>query len=466
MTQPLIHTLPAEFTTRISSRLGNQAGNFFESLLEAAPTAIRINPRKWQEEIKLESVPWSKFGFYLTERPSFTLDPLFHGGAYYVQEPSSMLLETAFSAIPRNQPRLILDLCGAPGGKSTHLLTLMGSDDLLISNEVIRSRAAILQENIQKWGYNNVVVTNSDPRAFAQMGPLFDCVVVDAPCSGEGLFRKDSASIAEWSVDNTKHCVLRQRRILSDAWEALRPGGYLIYSTCTYNEAENEENLDWLANERDAHSIQINLLSEWNIESINRQHISACQVYPHKTRGEGFFIGVVQKKETGQVPKWTRTASKKWKIAESAKVRKIEPYIRKEAETLFFQKDDIICGFPERWSGIIPMLDNYLSILQPGLPVALEKGSEFTPHPALAGGDLFLRGSLSEIEVPLESALKFLKREKLTFESAPKGWLLITFRNTPLGWVKNIGNRSNNYYPKERHIRMGIEQIPKPWYLR
>ncbi len=465
MIQPSETFLPPEFIARITNRLGGSAIRFFESLQEEPPIAIRINPLKWKHPIQLEKVPWSSDGYYLQQRPSFTLDPLFHGGAYYVQEPSSMLLEAAFSAVRSNQPMLILDLCGAPGGKSTHLLSLASPDDLVVSNEVIRSRASILQENIQKWGYSNTVVTNSDPRAFAKFGAHFDVVVVDAPCSGEGLFRKDKGSIAEWSTDNTRLCAARQKRIVADAWEALKPGGFLIYSTCTYNEAENEENLHWLVHENNAVSVEIPIDPAWNIETIRRNNVTGYQVFPHKARGEGFFIGVVSKPGTAANPKWPSSNSARWKGVAPSLAAKLQHYFSATKTAQFIQKEETSFYFPVRWMAILPTFDRHFSILQAGIAVSIEKGNDFYPHPALAYANDYKRGSLPEIDLSLEAAIKFFKRENLIFPEAPRGWLLTTYQNTPLGWVKNLGNRSNNYFPKERHIRMEPQTIPEPWYL-
>ncbi len=466
MNRPSENSLPIEFKERITDRLGLSANRFFESLLEEPPVAIRINPLKWKHPIKLEKIPWSSNGYYLQQRPSFTLDPLFHGGAYYVQEPSSMLLEAAFSAVKTEQPIMVLDLCGAPGGKSTHLLSLMGPDDLLVTNEVIRSRASILQENIQKWGYGNAVVTNSDPRAFAKFGAHFDVVIVDAPCSGEGLFRKDMGSISEWSIDNTRLCSARQKRIIADAWEALKPGGFLIYSTCTYNEAENEQNLHWLVQEKNATPVELPMHPHWNIDPIRHHDVIGYQVFPHKVRGEGFFIGVVSKPGTASDPKWPKSNSERWKGVAPKVADELRHYFLEAGMAQFIQKEEVSYYFPTRWLSLLPTFDRHFSILQAGIPVSMEKGTDFFPHPALAYANQYRRGSLPECELSLEASIKFLKRENLSFPLAPKGWLLSTYQSIPLGWVKNLGNRANNYFPKDRHIRMEAQNIPEPWYLQ
>ena len=241
--------LPELFRSRTTESLGtSEAERLFAALDNGeSPVSIRFNPYKIGSQPEGRQVPWCRYGYYLDERPQFTLDPAFHGGAYYVQEASSMFLEAIFRQIfePDAAPR-ILDLCAAPGGKTTLLSTLAGAEGLVVANEVIRQRASVLAANAVKWGIGNIVVTNNDPAHFAPFEHYFDLIAVDAPCSGEGMFRKDPAARTEWSEQGVKLCAARQRRILSDIWGSLRPGGILIYSTCTFNAAENEENIAWL----------------------------------------------------------------------------------------------------------------------------------------------------------------------------------------------------------------------------
>ncbi|HWA34598.1 MAG TPA: RsmB/NOP family class I SAM-dependent RNA methyltransferase, partial [Cyclobacteriaceae bacterium] len=277
--------------------LGDHFRDFLSALEESPPVSIRINPAKIADHPG-KQVPWSTFGRYLPERPAFTLDPWLHGGAYYVQEASSMFLEHALrQSVNLNQSVNILDLCAAPGGKSTHLLSLMSKDSLLVSNEVIRSRAGILAENIQKWGNPNVIVTSNDPAHFRRLTGFFDAIILDAPCSGEGLFRKDPAALSQWSSKNVELCELRQRRILHDVWAALKPGGTIIYSTCTYNEHENIGNMQWIKKEFDPDFIELKIPASWKIETLMREGAVGYQLYPHNVNGEGFFLSVIKKKE-------------------------------------------------------------------------------------------------------------------------------------------------------------------------
>ena len=273
-------------------------------------TSIRINHRKIINNqysilnIQSGKVPWNSNGYYLSARPSFTSDPVFHAGAYYVQEASSMLLEQAVrQSIDLTTPQVALDLCAAPGGKSTHLLSRLSDDSLLIANEVIRSRASVLMENIEKWGRDNVIVTNNDPADFGRLEEFFDLVLVDAPCSGEGLFRKEPEAMHEWSMKNVNLCALRQRRIISDIWLSLKPGGILIYSTCTYNDQENIGNLAWLAGQHDLTFETLMLDPAWGVTVVNQGLAIGYQCFPNKVTGEGFFFSVIRKSGAHQKKK-------------------------------------------------------------------------------------------------------------------------------------------------------------------
>src|SRR6188768_373327 len=262
---------------------------------EERVTSIRMNPFKLSAASKVlpfgedlgGAVPWTDNGYYLETRPSFTFDPLFHAGCYYVQEPSSMFLEQALKqTVDLSQPLKVLDLCAAPGGKSTHLLSLISKESLLVSNEVIRSRANILTDNIMKWGRSNVIVTSNDPRDFQRLENYFDVIVVDAPCSGSGLFRRDHEAIEEWSVQNVALCSQRQQRILADVLPSLKNGGVLIYSTCSYSKEEDELICEWLKNELSIENCQLSIDNGWNIV----QSKVGYRFWPDKVKGEGFFI--------------------------------------------------------------------------------------------------------------------------------------------------------------------------------
>ncbi|MFQ3579194.1 MAG: RsmB/NOP family class I SAM-dependent RNA methyltransferase, partial [Bacteroidales bacterium] len=237
-----ISDLPQAFWNEINEITDNKQAIFEESLTMPSPVSIRKNPIKLHDLPTGRPIPWCKNGFYLSERPVFTLDILFHAGTYYVQEASSMILEQVFEQIlyKTSESKLILDLCAAPGGKSTHILSLINENDLLICNEIDKKRASVLKENIVKWGRSNVLITNNNVEDFEKYGEMFDVIFVDAPCSGEGMFRKDSFAVEQWSESLVNTCSLRQSQITQTAWQTLKTGGLMIYSTCTYNRKENE----------------------------------------------------------------------------------------------------------------------------------------------------------------------------------------------------------------------------------
>ena len=291
--------LPIDFITRTRALLGNEFDSFEAALQADVPVSIRINEKKGAPIPAADTpdnrVAWCDTGYYLPERLSFTFDPLFHAGAYYVQEASSMFLEQVIRSHVKTPVRC-LDLCAAPGGKSTHLAACLPEGSLLVSNEVIRSRSHILAENIAKWGNPNCVVTNNDPKEIGRLTHFFDVIVADVPCSGEGMFRKDTDSTGEWSIANVALCAGRGRRIIHDIWNALKPGGLLIYSTCTYNTEEDEENVHHITEELGAEALPIPAVKdEWQITGPLKYNHPVYRFFPHKTKGEGFFLAALRK---------------------------------------------------------------------------------------------------------------------------------------------------------------------------
>lgn len=446
-------TFPDAFENRMRQQLGNQWQEFASVHEQPSPVSIRINPAKVKQPASASPVPWTSNGFYLDERPSFTLDPTFHAGSYYVQEASSMLLEQGFlQAVDQTKSLNVLDLCAAPGGKSTHLLSLMNRESLLVSNEVIRSRASILAENIQKWGYNNVVVTNNDPQDFQRMPGFFDVIVVDAPCSGEGLFRKDPTAMKEWSPDNTALCSKRQRRILSDVWPALKEGGILLYSTCTYNAAENEDNLDWLKKEQDVEFVPLKLDEKWGIESITNGTIHGHRLYPHKVKGEGFFLAVLRKNSEGPE---SRIRHKNSFAGPSKKiVEQLHSWLHRPEEKTFIIRNDQVQFFPINKTPEIEFLSKNTYIITAGTIIASVKHDKLIPeHPAALSIELN-KDNFSVLEVSLQEALQFLRKETMQVMTEKKGFALVHYKNLPLGWVNVLDNRMNNLYPSDWRIRM------------
>ncbi len=445
--------LPTDFSSRIQTQLGNSFPEFENALQEPSPTSIRLNPNKPLVEPKGTQVPWSIEGRYLEERPVFTLDPVFHSGAYYVQEASSLFLEQAIKqSADLSQPLKVLDLCAAPGGKSTHILSLLNSDSFLVSNEVIRARASILSENIQKWGHNNVLVTNNDPEHFKNLSGFFDVIVLDAPCSGEGLFRKDKNAMKEWSVNNVELCSQRQQRIISDIWPSLKKNGILIYSTCTYNEKENEDNLNWLENHHGCEFVPLASKPEWGIEESKKKKAIGYRFYPHKVKGEGLFLSVIRKTETSNTIK-VKSKSILTSAPKKITERLIDWVINFDNKE-FIVLDDLLCMIPQKHFADIELLTSQLHTVLKGTAIATPKHEKLIPEHALALSTEINKGMFPQIELTRDEALAFLRKENLEVGAGQKGFTLMTYQKLSLGWVNLLGNRLNNLYPSNWRIRM------------
>lgn len=444
---------PSAFEQRMRQRLDKTWQEFENAHRQPSPVSIRVNRKKVKSPLYSNNIPWTSHGYYIDERPSFTLDPLFHAGSYYVQEASSMFLEQAFlQAVDQTKTINVLDLCAAPGGKSTHLLSLMNNESLLVTNDVIRSRASILAENIQKWGYDNVAVTNNDPKDFKRMTGFFDVIVVDAPCSGEGLFRKDAAAIDQWSMDNVALCAKRQQRILSDVWPALKEGGILIYSTCTYNESENEDNLIWLANEQNVEFVPLKVDKECGIEVIEKSQLLGYRFFPHLVRGEGFFISVVRK--TGDQAE-VRIKNKHSFTGPSKKTMEQMPgWLLVPEEKTFILRNDQVQFFPRSKTSEIEFLSKNSHLITAGTVLASVKHEKLIPEHASALSVELNKKNFNVIDLDLAGALQFLRKDSLSVMSDKKGFAVIQYKDTPLGWVNVLENRLNNLYPSEWRIRM------------
>jgi 16S rRNA C967 or C1407 C5-methylase (RsmB/RsmF family)/NOL1/NOP2/fmu family ribosome biogenesis protein len=445
---------PPAFESRMRSQLQGEWSAFAEAHNHPSPTSIRINSRKQYDSPSQESVTWSQLGKYLSERPQFTLDPFFHAGCYYVQEASSMFLEQAVKqSIDLSKQLRVLDLCAAPGGKSTHLLSLLNDQSFLVTNEVIRSRASILSENVQKWGHPNVVVTNSDPEHFKELTEVFDLVVVDAPCSGEGLFRKEPEAMNEWSEDNVVLCSSRQKRILSHIWATIKEDGVLIYCTCTYNEFENEQNLAWLREQHDVEFIKLTIDPSWNIETVTNNDATGYHFYPHKTNGEGFFISVIRKRESSgelrlrtDLKIFTRPQKK---IAEQA-----TDWITNADHLSIIQFKDSLVFTSTPHVSFIEVLTKHLHIVHSGTALGTLKHDKIVPEHASALSINLNKENFQHMEVSLEEALMYLRKDNLPVTGLQRGFTLVTYHGVPLGWINVLDNRSNNLYPANWRVRM------------
>lgn len=447
--------LPVDFITRTRTLLGDEYEKLEQALQDDVPVSIRLNPAKGLQLAQGTPIPWSQYGYYLPERLSFTFDPLFHAGTYYVQEASSMFLEQAIRTYIQ-KPVVCLDLCAAPGGKSTDLHSMLPEGSVVVSNEVIRPRSYVLAENMQKWGYPNQIVTNNDPEEIGKLTHLFDLIVTDVPCSGEGMFRKDVDSTGEWSVANVQLCAARQKRIIHDIWNALKPGGILIYSTCTYNTEENEENIQYFIEELGATPLAIPTLPEWNIHPALKYDNPVYHFFPHLTKGEGFFLAALQKtegeietirpkgKDKKQKNKQTPTAP-----SETAEYLSGGDWKAVWRETTLFQLS------PECFS-VYSLLSEKLHLLSSGVEIGMCKGKDFIPSQSLALSTKLNPDAFPKVEIGWEQAVAYLRKEAMFLpEQTPKGYVLLTYKKYPLGFVKNLGNRANNLYPQEWRIRSG-----------
>ncbi|SIT80444.1 methyltransferase RsmF C-terminal domain-like protein [Pontibacter indicus] len=450
--------LPQSFVQRMRGQLGADYIRFEQALQKPAPISIRLNKSKLPGQPNLPRVPWTETGYYLPERPQFTLDPRLHAGAYYVQEASSMFLEQALRQhLDLSQSLRILDLCGAPGGKSTHIASLISPDSLLVANEVIRSRAGILAENGTKWGSGNVVVTNNDPRDFNRLPEFFDVMVVDAPCSGEGMFRKDPQAMNEWSDENVNLCAQRQQRILMDVWNALRPGGLLIYSTCTWNLAENEQNIAWLAQQENAQPLSLKLDPAWGVEATSLDGVSGYRFYPHQVRGEGFFLSVIRKAGEYEAPQRS-SKKKKYKLTHAGKKEKalVNDWLLEPERFAWVQYGEVISAIPENLFEEVDELYQNMHVIYAGTEIAEVNGKKLKPLQALALSQYLNQEAFRTEDLDLESALRYLRKEDIGISGNSNDWILLQFENQSLGWAKQVGNRLNNYYPKEWRIRMEL----------
>lgn len=427
----------------------------FEASLTQAPfTSIRYNTRKAYTPFEgAKPIPWCPSGRYLPERPYFHMDPAHHAGAYYVQEASSMVLDHIIRELALDQaPLLAIDLCAAPGGKSTLLLHALHPQSLLLANEPIKSRALILKENLEKWGHPSSVVVQNDPEHLAALGGIAQLVLVDAPCSGEGMFRKSPESRLEWNEQSPNNCALRQRRILEHATQLVAQDGYLIYSTCTFSPEENEHNARWLQQELGLAPVRIAPPSVWGLVTDDLP-VPHLHCYPHRVQGEGMFWSVFSKRES------ILPARKAKKQPIMPKTKEILPVLHRimewDDDMEVYQHVDYLYTLPKKWKESYSMIFSACHILKPGLELGKWLGNEIIPSHALAlNTHLKIRSDFWEVDK--QRALSYLKKEEYvmnpTEANTSNGWKLLRYHGLNLGWVKKIGNRTNNYYPKEYRI--------------
>lgn len=447
---------PSDFLSKVSGAPGFDAENFVETHQKSeSPTSIRLNPFKISGMETGSVVQWHSLGRYLDTRPSFTFDPLFHAGCYYVQEASSMFIGHILQHIYQEQDDniKILDLCAAPGGKSTLISSIIKQGDLLVANEIIKTRVPILTDNLTRWGPSNTIVTNNDPKDFNKLKGFFDIILVDAPCSGSGMFRKDPEAMNEWSEANVNLCQQRQERILADVYPALTEDGYIIYSTCSYSVEENEDILDWLCNEFDLESIRIPTGQDWGIvESRSATHQAwGYRFYPDKVKGEGLFAACLRKKEnTGEMP---NTKYKEQQKANYKEADLVKPYINEPDNYYYFKVNEDWLAIDKIHKESLATLQQFLYLKKSGIRIGKLAGRDLIPDHELALSLIINKDKFLQTDLTKDQAIQYLRRDNITdLEIDEKGWSLMTNEGHALGWAKLLPNRINNYYPKEIRI--------------
>lgn len=457
--------LPEDFCLLMREQLGaDEAEGLLAALEDEPPVSVRLNEAKPSDVFsdEPEKIKWCRAGRYLSQRPQFTLDPYLHAGCYYVQEASSMSVQQAFRALP-DSPKRVLDLCAAPGGKSTLWASLLQEGSLLVCNEPVRSRANILAENLAKWGYADAVVTNAYPADFAPLEGFFDVVAADVPCSGEGMFRKDHGARAEWSMANVRMCAERQFEIVRDVWPALCTGGYLIYSTCTFNRLEDEDNVKRICAELGAEPVKLNSLLEYGSYDDDGRY--GVHFYPHRVRGEGFFIAMLKKAcDDGSVSgggKGRTCAGKKGRAQANeppAETRKLISWLQKPDDfRLMATAHGTVAAIRKcNYDDVVRLLSSTAGrkVMSVGVELAVQKGRKWQPLPEAALSSELSDDAFSRAELDYNAAIAYLRHEAITLPAdAPRGYVLVCYRGHSLGFVNNLGTRANNLYPAEWRIR-------------
>ena len=464
-------TLSTEFTSQILQLLPQvEAEKLFHAIENTEPSvAIRLNAAKCNPadaaQVPGERVPWCRRGFYLSERQPFTFDPLLHAGAYYVQDASSMILQHIVEQLVTGPVRY-LDLCAAPGGKTTAAIDALPHGSLMVTNEIMPDRARVLLENVVKWGNPHCVVTSDSSDRIGTLTHFFDVIAADVPCSGEGMFRKDAEAMAQWSPRLVEQCAERQREIIDNIWQALRPGGIFIYSTCTYNPLEDEENVEWIAKTLGADVLSCHPLPEWGLTETN------THFYPHRVKGEGFFVSVLRKTTTDD--RQQPTGNGRHKKLKEGKKGKVTPKIPQELKRWLLENEDfgileegdLFRAIPIQHHALYDQVQRNLKVVHAGIELAsnLRAGrispakssslNSLRPSQSLAMSNSLNKEVFPIAEVDEQQAIAYLRTEALQLPAnTPKGYVLITYQGHPLGFAKNIGNRANNLYPAEWRIR-------------
>ena len=452
----------SKFADEIIGLLGEKEGHDLLGALSGEPAvSVRVNEAKSRLTVNGRRVAWCGNGFYLDNRPAFTFDPLLHAGLYYVQDASSMFIGHVLRQIAGDNAVTYLDLCAAPGGKTTAALDVVSGKSLVVANEIDRQRAQILRENVIKWGRVNCVVTNDTPEKLGQLKNFFDIVAADMPCSGEGMFRKDEEAVRQWSPALVERCAARQRDIVDSVWDALKPGGFFVYSTCTFNRSENEEIIDYIIDNYGAEPIEISVPSEWKIHGGIGTSAYCYRFLPHLTEGEGLFMAVLRKPGQNQGCRIRIGKEKNVAVPKQCKA-----LIKAGCGVEPCADGDLVVARPsEMRQQILAVTQNVNTILS-GVPMATIKGNDIVPEHSLAVSTILDREYFPVVDVDYGETVDFLRGVILRpRQNLARGYCLVSYKGSPLGWVKNIGNRMNNCYPKEWRIRSSFVPDVSPEVL-
>ena len=439
--------LSQEFIGQLQGLLPDEWEALVEAITASEPSvAVRVNEARGAKvPAGARRVPWCAKGFYLADRPAFTFDTDWHAGHYYVQDASSMFITHVIKHFV-HEPVRYLDLCAAPGGKTTAAMQALPQRSLIVANEIVPPRARVLADNVIRWGNPRCVVTSNAPANLGKFSGFFDVIATDVPCSGEGMMRKDDEAVAQWSPALVEQCAQRQREILADVWPALRPGGLLIYSTCTYNRQENEEIADFIVSELGATSLEVPIEAGWNIHPAIGSPCHCYRFMPHRVDGEGLFMTVFRK--AGEGPRQDIRIKEKnaKKVDETCK-----PWLAKPQDYIIDQQGDLTIAVPQDIGREVAALRASLNVLHAGVELATVMGRKMVPHHALAMSTARADGAFPVCEVDYPTALRYLHGESITVDG-PRGHVLIAHQGAVLGFANNLGNRANNLYPKPQRI--------------
>ncbi len=439
--------LPEEFIEQLRGLLPEEWEALADAITASEPSvAVRVNEaRGVGVPDSARQVPWCNQGFYLPDRPVFTFDPDWHAGRYYVQDASSMFIGHVIRHFIQ-EPVRYLDLCAAPGGKTTAAIQALPQRSLVVANEIVPPRARVLADNVVRWGNPRCVVTSNAPTQIGKLIHFFDVIAADVPCSGEGMMRKDDEAVAQWSPALVEQCAQRQREILTDVWEALHPGGLLIYSTCTYNRQENEQMADFIVHDLGATSLEVPIEPSWNIHPAIGSDCHCYRFMPHRVDGEGLFMAVFRK--DGNAPRQEIRIKEKMskKADEIGKNWLVAP-----DEYVVDQQGDLSIAVPQDIRREVSALRAALNVLHAGVELATVMGRKTVPHHALAMSLARANDAFPACEVDYPTALRYLRGESITLD-APRGYVLVAYHGAILGFANNLGNRANNLYPKPQRI--------------